>query len=408
MIRADSSQPTQRRTIIIGVALALILMMVVGIGVIANRQPVTVKIAVSLPMWIEWYSQATKNTIELALQESNYRAGDRIVEVVYVDTSDPNDPDTVTSERAALEIALKDESIVAVWGSTNSAEAKNTIPYLNQVPITLMSAVATWPGLTKPGYAPGEPLIHYPSGRRNFFRVVPTDEIQGKVAARWIHQQGFRKIYIIRHNSIYSEGLAGILESHAVDFNLQIVGNELVEPSQMSEADFKALVGRVKEAAPSIVYYPGHLDKTFLVIEALRREMPDLVVLGGDGLTLETLPADTTLLEGVYATNVIPPIAKLESAAPLLKAYREAYGEPPPQNPDMILPAYESFRVLLKAIAIADSPTRIGVLRAMSELDTYNGAMGEWKFDVNGDTTLETINLLQLKHGMWVSVGVIK
>lgn len=74
----------------------------------------------------------------------------------------------------------------------------------------------------------------------------------------------------------------------------------------------------------------------------------------------------------------------------------------------MILPAYESFRVLLKAIAIADSPTRIGVLRAMSELDTYNGAMGEWKFDVNGDTTLETINLLQLKHGMWVSVGVIK
>jgi hypothetical protein len=38
--------------------------------------------------------------------------------------------------------------------------------------------------LTKPGFAQGEPGIFYPTSKRAFFRLVPTDEKPGPAATK--------------------------------------------------------------------------------------------------------------------------------------------------------------------------------------------------------------------------------
>ena len=46
----------------------------------------------------------------------------------------------------------------------------------------MVSHANTNPGLTKP-WDPGEPEKYYPTGKRNYARVVTTDDYQGTAAA---------------------------------------------------------------------------------------------------------------------------------------------------------------------------------------------------------------------------------
>lgn len=99
------------------------------------------------------------------------------------------------------------------------------------------------------------------------------------------------------------------------------------------------------------------------------------------------------------------PLIQIETATAFIQAYEARYGNKPGTSG---LVAYEATSVLLQAIARADVPTRQGVLRAMHQLDTLSGALGTWAFDANGDTSSETIDLLQLQDGKWIWIETIR
>src|SRR4029077_10157448 len=81
-----------------------------------------------------------------------------------------------------------DSSLVGLVGTFNSGCAKLVIPVVNRAaggPIAMVSPANTYPGLTLsgPGTAPGEPRVYYPTGKRNYARVVWTDRFQGAADA---------------------------------------------------------------------------------------------------------------------------------------------------------------------------------------------------------------------------------
>ena len=70
-------------------------------------------------------------------------------------------------------------------GTLNSGCAKIEVPVLNQAPdgpLLMVSHANTNVGLTRP-WDSGEPNKYYPSGKRNYARVVTTDDVQGAAAA---------------------------------------------------------------------------------------------------------------------------------------------------------------------------------------------------------------------------------
>ncbi|HRE49145.1 MAG TPA: branched-chain amino acid ABC transporter substrate-binding protein [Aggregatilineales bacterium] len=413
-----------RRTVLVVVAGGILFLGAALIFLTRQTAPTPMKILISLPGWedMEWFTSAVACTVEIVSEERQpkFAAKGRSLEFITIYTAEETDRDSTTAEREKiLPVIEGDAAILAVWGAGSSGEARNTIPVLNEVPIALVSSFATSPGLTKSSYdRPGEPLIYYPSGRRTFFRVVPDDDMQGVVATRWLNQEGYKRVFIIAQENAYSAGLTGILEANAADYNLEIVGKEVITPSALSEDDLNALAERVLAKNPQVIFYPASMDKSFAVIDALRRRNPTIPVLGGDGLIVETLPAERALLEGVYATNVSPPIDKVEGAAGLVKTYTERWGKTPgcspkqpttiAKPPDFVLPVYEALSVMAHALETADEPTRIGVLRTLQNLGEYEGLTGTWKFDANGDITLATINLMQIQNGEWVSVRIIR
>ena len=103
----------------------------------------------------------------------------------------------------------------------------------------------------------------------------------------------------------------------------------------------------------------------------------------------------------------LSPVDELDTQAAqdFLTGYQEAYGKVPPPY---AVNTYEAMSVLLRAIEQAETPTREGVLNAMSNLGQYTGVLGEWSFNSLGDISQNRISCLQAQDGEWIFIKVLE
>ena len=68
-------------------------------------------------------------------------------------------------------------------------------------PLGMVSPANTYVGLTHtgPGTAAGEPDKYYPSGTRNYIRIVAADDFQGAADALLAKQLGAKKVFILNY-----------------------------------------------------------------------------------------------------------------------------------------------------------------------------------------------------------------
>lgn len=354
--------------------------------------PAPFKIAVSMALDAPLGRQMM-NAIQLAFDENGAKVGAHSLDLLIFNSGDAETPySPILDARAAQSIA-SDPSVLAFMSAT-SDQVKASLPITNQAGMVHLSPTATWPGLTKVGFAPGEPSIYYPNGKRTFFRVVPADDVQGAVGARWAAALGAKTVFILSDDSLYANGLADIFAVNGLDFNLQVLGRE-----QFTQVDVEQ-VARIIAAAPDLLYMSttgGKIPVAYTLIKMLRAEGFSAPIMGGDGLIDTTLSSLDALGE-VCATQIAPDPMRLERATDFVAAFRARYGETP--SP-FALSSYEATKVLLRAIALAEPKTRQGVLDAMRQLGSYEGVLGRWQFDANGDTTLTTIGGWCIEDGVW-------
>ena len=98
-------------------------------------------------------------------------------------------------------------------GTFNSGCAAIEIPVLNQAPgggIAMISPANTYVCLTEggPGCDATEPDKYYPSGTRNYARVVAHDAYQGAAVAEFAQEQGVKSVYILNDKEAYGLGVA--------------------------------------------------------------------------------------------------------------------------------------------------------------------------------------------------------
>jgi branched-chain amino acid transport system substrate-binding protein len=371
----------------------------------------TVKVAVSLPQSLD-YPKDMLNAIQLAVSKTEGKTGNVKVEIVTFSYSDPNGEaiSTKLAQQNAEDIA-KDPSIVAMLGPANSSAAKVIIPILNEASVPLIGLTTTWPGLTKPGYGPGEPGIYYPNGRRNFFRTVPSDELQGSAAARWAVKLGYQKAYIVHGAGSYEEGVAGVFELTAKDLGIQILGKDTFPiAGEMTPGQLQAIADHVTAANPNMVYLGGSFGSNGeLIAQVMRKANPSLPILMPDGLQVADLIKflGPELANNIYATTVALPVDKLETktAADFSTSFQEAYGKKPSAYDAA---TYEAANVLLYAIGRAKQPTREGVLDSLQNFGDYQGIFGTWHFDQQGDISFTGISGMQVQSGAWVFVEALK
>jgi branched-chain amino acid transport system substrate-binding protein len=373
--------------------------------------PKSVKIAVSLPLGME-FPKGLLNAAQLAIKDANGKAGDINVELLVLDQSDPNgELVSIDREQQNIQQAIKDTSVVAYFGPTSSSTTKVSIPLLNEAGITHVSATATWPGLTKPGFGPGEPGVYYPTGIRNFFRTVVSDEVQGAAAARWATQLGYTSTYIVTGTGSYEQGVAGVFEITAQDLGIKVLGKDTFPVAEeMGAEQIQTIVDNVISAEPDVVYLSGNQSFNGEVMAiALRQTNADLPIMGPDGLVLDDFikSLGPELANNIYGTTVPIQADKLDTpaAAAFVSNFEAAYNRQPNSYETA---TYEAINVLLYAIEHAKEPTREGVLEAMQNLGDYTGVFGTWHFDKQGDISATWVSGMQVQNGAWTFVQDLK
>jgi len=321
-------------------------------------------------------SVATNNAIKLYLEQQGNKAGDYTVKFQEYDDSTAAKgqwDDAQCTKNASAHVQNKDE--VAVMGTYNSGCAKIEVPVLNQDPsgpLLMVSHANTNPGLTK-SWEPGEPDKYYPGGKRNYARVITTDDYQGAAAAQFASQDlKVKKCYVLNDNQTYGQGVAKAFADEAAKQNIQILGNEAWDAKA---TDYKSLMGKIKSAGADCVYLGGIYDNNGGQVvkdkvAVLGANDGAVKLFAPDGFTGYPDFLKLKESEGTYLSFAGLTTSQLREAggagAKLLDAYKAKYGADPSTN--YALYGVSAVQVLLEAIKKSDG-TRKGVRDAVFEGD---------------------------------------
>jgi branched-chain amino acid transport system substrate-binding protein len=348
-----------------------------------------------------------KNGVDLAVSEAGGVVAGYCLEVINLDDASPQTgkwDGAVEAENANK--AVGDSLAIVYIGTYNSGAAKVSIPINNRAHMAQITPANTYPGLTKKrGAAPGEPEIYRPLGFVNYFRVVPADDIQGAVGAKWAKQRGHKKVYILNDQELYGKGIADVFEVAAKKLGLQVAANEGIDWKQ---SDQKPVLTKIRASGADLVYQAAVIETgAQLVI----RQMKDLGLvaargvkyMGPDGLyedeLLKAATCDAVMAVDFRMTYASLPFEKMKGiGAQTYENYKKKFGKEPT---GYALYTAEAGRVAIDGIRRAApqiekakdvTEKREAVRQAIANTKNFDGINGKFSFDENGDTTVDTMS----------------
>jgi branched-chain amino acid transport system substrate-binding protein len=354
---------------------------------------------------------AMKRAVDLAVEHAGSMVAGYRIEVVNLDDASPvtgSWDGTVEAENAQKAIA--DADAMVYIATYNSGAAKVSMPITNKAGMAQVTVANTYPGLTKPRNAPGEPGIYRPTGQVNYFRAHPSDDIQGAAAAKLAECLGFKRVFILDDRQLYGKGIADVFAKTAKELGLQVVGHEGVESVDI---DFRALLTKVRAVNPNLVYGGFVIDsggpQVIQQMKALGLFDAGVKFMGPDGLFSPALVEQATpaaVNNNVYVTFAGLPSDQLptEVGKRFYADYKAKYKEEPI---GWAMYAYQATIVTVDAMKRAGAKDRARILDALRQTKNFEGITGRFSFDENGDTDRTDMGGFQVKDSKFQFVGLI-
>ena len=353
---------------------------------------------------------STNKAIKLLLKQMNNKAGKYTIKFREYDNSTAAKgswDDAQCAKNAQAHVAARDE--VAVVGTYNSGCAKIIVPILNQDPkgpMVMVSNANTNPGLTK-AWGPGEPGKYYPTGKRNYFRVVTTDDNQGLAAAEFAKSLGVKKVYVLNDRQTYGEGVGQAFTAAAKKQGLTVLSpGDKGQGWDDKATNYEALFTSIKALNPDMVYIAGIFDlnggklvqdkvKFLGSNTAVKMMMPDGFTGYPDFLALPEAAGAYLSFTGL----TIDQFPKGGAAEQFQDEYLLTYGEAPTSSFSVYGAA--AAQAILDAVARSNG-TRKDIYAKMATVNipAAKSVVGTpIKFDKNGDIQARDISIILVKDG---------
>jgi branched-chain amino acid transport system substrate-binding protein len=350
-------------------------------------------------------TEAVNNGAKLALEQANNKAGDITVKFNPLDDSTAQAGNwTPEAESANARKAAQDSSTAFYLGTFNSGAAAIAIPILNEAGVPMISPANTAVGLTtnQPGSNPGEPDKYYPTGTRNYTRIVPKDTIQGSALVTLMKQDGCTKVQLTNDKEVYGAGLAKNVELAAKAQGVSIISNEAIDKNA---ANYRSLAQKAKAAGADCFLYTGiTANNAVQLYKDFAAALPNAKLYGPDGVAESgfATPKDggipTSLDPRVHVTvATLSPDQYPPEGQSFFKDYTTKYGE---DNPDpYAIYGYEAMKLGLDAIARSKTGEKADILKALFATKDRQSVLGTYSIDENGDTTLTDYGVYGIKDG---------
>lgn len=364
--------------IVIAVAIVLVIVgLLVWKGVGKNGEKDTIKIGAILPLTGSGaiYGDDLRRGIELAYQESPLK--DKI-EIVFED-----DAADVTKGINALN-NLSFKGIDVVIGGIMSNVANGLLPIANNKHILLLSPKATDVGLS----------------RENdfFFRIWPTDDVDGKYAANYITDSlHLKRIAILYDNGTYGVGINREFKNNLNDKGVEIVFDEGFASGQ---TNFKTQINKIKKTNPDVVFVPAYYKEVVIILKQMNELSCDFYIAGVSSYNEASVKnAAGKLQDKIFFTY---PQFSVNDADSISKQFVESFREHNPDREPNAFSAhgYDAFKIIEKNISILLEEKKDvnadNLKTTMEDMDTYHGVTGKMKFDAYGDAE-KSLQIIWLK-----------
>jgi branched-chain amino acid transport system substrate-binding protein len=303
----------------------------------------------------------------------------------------------------------QDSSVIGVIGTFNSGAAEIVVPILNRAPngpVAMVSPANTYVGLTHggPGTAAGEPGKYYPTGKRNYARVVAADDYQGAADALLAKSLGVKKVFILNDKEAYGLGVATNFRNAATKLGIKTVGFTAWDGKASS---YEALAVKIKASGAQGVFLGGLIcENGGKVIKDIRAGVPSSVkIMLPDGFT----PASATIKQaGSAAQGATISVAGLPNSSlkgagkAFVTNFTKAVGVPDPYS----VYAAQATEVMVQSIAKSNG-SRSDVTKQMFKVLLRNSILGNVSFNSNGDVTSNPVTIYQVKGNSAPTLKVI-
>jgi branched-chain amino acid transport system substrate-binding protein len=333
------------------------------------------------------------NAVRFELKQAGYKAGDHKIGYQSCDdaTAQAGKWDSGKCSQNANAYAGNDK-VIGIIGTFNSGCAAIIIPVVNQAPnggIAMVSPANTYVCLTQggPGCDKTEPDKYYPSGTRNYARVVANDGYQGAANAEFAQSLNVKSVYVLNDKEAYGLGIATNFENAAKSLGIKIAGFESFDPKASS---YESLFKKVQATGADAVFIGGLIcengaqlikDK----VAVLGPNDGDVKLLTPDGFALQgTIDDAGSASAGMYMSVAGQPINQFQGIARQFATdFSKQFLGGKTIDPYAIYGG-EAATVMLDAIGASDG-SRSDVIKQMFATKVQNGLLGSFTFNANGD-----------------------
>ena len=360
----------------------------------------TIKIGSDFPVCTTG-GQSTSNGVKFAVDQKNAAGGVEGYTIAYTSFDDCRQGAyNADAGVANVRTMLDDSKFLGMIGPYNSAVAKAEIPIAAPKNFVMISPANTNPCLTKDiagcAYHPGDLRSGNPN---NYWRVVTTDDYQGPAMADYMYKQlNIKSVGILDDSTVFGVGIAGAFETEFKKLGGTVAKHSEYKKEQTS--DFKAILSGFKNAGALGVYVGGTDDQNICIPRKQMKDIGwDVPFGGGDGIeTTDCIEQASGNEVNVYATSAGADATQVPGAAQTISDFRKVF-KGANDFGGYTMQAYDAANALMSAIGNAiksnsgNTPTRKQVRDAMAQLTTFQGVIGKYGFDQNGDTTLKIVSI---------------
>lgn len=309
------------------------------------------------------YGESIESGIRVALAEGRDKGTlPAKLDIVWGDSA--SDPQQAVAQFRSL---VKDKGAKIVIGGATSDEARALLPVLEELQVICLSPSASAPDLAK--------------GSKLFFRIFPSDELEGSRAGRFLSDelQAKRVLLFVGHSE-YTRGIEPEFRRQYVES----LGGTIVGPVDVTQDGWRDQAkDLVAKSGAEAAYIIGYADQILDVLRVLREiKFEGKICTTSAFYSGKVVQEAGDLAEGVFFP--LPPFDRT-SENPYVQAFVTRYTDTYQRAPDVFAAhGYDAMNVVLKALTLAH-PVETPELNKALHFNEYQGVTGSIRFDDYGE-----------------------
>ncbi len=330
------------------------------------------KVGVVMPMsgQTATFGEEAVSGLKLALDEINAQSDAKIELVIKDDKGDSTETANLVGQ------VIKVDNVRVIIGSVTSTSTLKGGKVAQENGIPMLSPSATNVDVTRKG--------------EFVSRICFIDEFQGEILARLaLGDLGKRKVVILTDKaSDYSIGLAAAFKKTFVEGGGQVLGEESYTSG---DADFSALITKVAELQPDVLFIPGYYGDVGPMLKQAGEKWKDIPMVSGDGIDSPDLfklmgnyPGQVYMSTHFAADDTDPKVQEF------VKKYKARFGKPPGA---MAALGYDSLYAVYDAFKRAGSDDPVKLRDAINGIKGLSGVTGTITLDKDRNAQKDAVVL---------------